>query len=352
MSGVTAARRVLFASFHSYLPDRSGGLESSTHELVLALKTANVFAAVLCRTPDISAIDQCSVNLSEISHDDNLGYDVFRAPDPSKILPSLVAKHSIDVIVIHSDRSLLLVNAAETTSARIIIYVRDVEFGPWTWRLKHLRKTQFIANSAFVARRTSALLGIKIDIVYPLVRREYYYVRSSRERVLFVNPTPKKGAELAIFLARERPDVGFDFVESWPLDKELRDHYETRTRPLGNVVWHSRHSDMRVFYAQARVTLLPSIWEEGWGRIVTEGQISGIPSLASDRGGLPEAVGSGGALVSDYWLPSAWRNTFDQIWDDKDYYNQLAENAVEYSQRFDIDECVILNRFLKLLNED
>ena len=50
-------------------------------------------------------------------------------------------------------------------------------------------------------------------------------------------------------------------------------------------------------YAQARILLVPSVWEEAWGRVVTEAQLSGIPVLASAIGGLPESVGPGGILV-------------------------------------------------------
>ena len=52
----------------------------------------------------------------------------------------------------------------------------------------------------------------------------------------------------------------------------------------------------RVF-DRTRVLLMPSIWEEPFGRLPVEAGACGIPTLASARGGLPESVGDGGILI-------------------------------------------------------
>ncbi len=49
------------------------------------------------------------------------------------------------------------------------------------------------------------------------------------------------------------------------------------------------------------VLAVPSVPEAGWleqfGRVVVEGQASGVPTVASDSGALPDVVGDGGLLV-------------------------------------------------------
>ena len=61
---------------------------------------------------------------------------------------------------------------------------------------------------------------------------------------------------------------------------------------------------MRAVYAQARVLLMPSVWEESFGRTVIEAQLNGLPVLASNRGALPQLVSQGG-LVMDLQAPVA-----------------------------------------------
>src|SRR5262249_21620774 len=63
-------------------------------------------------------------------------------------------------------------------------------------------------------------------------------------------------------------------------------------------VLRERTDDMRTVYCDTRILLVPSQWEdETWGRVVSEAQLSGIPVITSDRGGLPESVGPGGIVL-------------------------------------------------------
>lgn len=43
-------------------------------------------------------------------------------------------------------------------------------------------------------------------------------------------------------------------------------------------------------YCEADVLLVPSIWDEAFGRVSIEAQILGIPVIVSNKGGLPETV--------------------------------------------------------------
>ena len=69
--------------------------------------------------------------------------------------------------------------------------------------------------------------------------------------------------------------------------------------PLAGHVRHVGYvdpSDRRALYAGARVLVLPS-FEEGFGMPVLEAMTLGIPVVASNRGSLPEVVGTAGSLV-------------------------------------------------------
>jgi glycosyltransferase involved in cell wall biosynthesis len=106
---------------------------------------------------------------------------------------------------------------------------------------------------------------------------------------------------------------------------------------------------MRRIYARTRILLAPSLWEEGWGRVISEAQISGIPVLASNRGGLPESVGPGGLLVAHDAPLDRWRNALSAMWDDVDVYGQLSAAAAKHSRRPAIQPDRLLDRFAAIL---
>lgn len=60
-------------------------------------------------------------------------------------------------------------------------------------------------------------------------------------------------------------------------------------------------------YASAELVIVPSLWNEAYGRVAREAQILGLPVLVSKRGGLPEAVDFDATrIVDDYRNPNAW----------------------------------------------
>ena len=162
----------------------------------------------------------------------------------------------------------------------------------------------------------------------------------------------EKGAEIALALVEARPDIPFLIVEGWPLPRGWRNDsmdVQARLRSRANVTWQRSVADMRKIYSRTRILLAPSLWDEAWGRVVTEAQISGIPVLASDRGGLPESVGPGGRLVSQDAPVGEWVRQLSAMWDDGVSYAQLSHAAAIHADRPDIQPRVLLNRFLTVL---
>jgi glycosyltransferase involved in cell wall biosynthesis len=102
---------------------------------------------------------------------------------------------------------------------------------------------------------------------------------------------------------------------------------------LANVTLLPPRNDMRGVYGKCKILLVPSIWEEGYGRVVTEAQISGIPVIASRRGGLPESVGSGGILLDPDRPIADWVAVVRKLWLDDRYYGELSAAALAYAAR-------------------
>jgi glycosyltransferase involved in cell wall biosynthesis len=54
--------------------------------------------------------------------------------------------------------------------------------------------------------------------------------------------------------------------------------------------------DPRDFYRVSRLVLMPSLWDESFGRVAAEALVNGLPVLASRRGALPEVLAQAGFL--------------------------------------------------------
>lgn len=127
--------------------------------------------------------------------------------------------------------------------------------------------------------------------------------------------------------------------------------------PANNLQFLSHRSDVSQLIANSNMLLLPSVWEEPFGRTIVEGMACGVPTLASDIGGIPEILRSS---FSD-WLvrpgdPEAWAeailNKIDWHEQNPDLAKRLRTEAV---QRFNIDDYInrlitTFNRFLSSPN--
>lgn len=103
--------------------------------------------------------------------------------------------------------------------------------------------------------------------------------------ITLVNPCTIKGIDIFLELSRLHPYWQFAAVPTWgSTDQNLR---QLRSHP--NVVVLAASSDIDVILRETRILLVPSLWDEAFGMIVIEAMLRGIPVLASETGGLPEA---------------------------------------------------------------
>ncbi|HSG39127.1 MAG TPA: glycosyltransferase family 4 protein [Thermoanaerobaculia bacterium] len=103
--------------------------------------------------------------------------------------------------------------------------------------------------------------------------------------VTLVNPCAYKGISIFLELARRCPDLPFAAVPTWGTTRADRESMEA----LPNVRLLAPSARIDEIFARTRILLAPSLWGEAFGQIVPEAMLRGIPVLASDAGGLPEA---------------------------------------------------------------
>ncbi|GLS31368.1 Glycosyltransferase involved in cell wall bisynthesis [Mesorhizobium albiziae] len=332
---------ILLASGTPHLPQETGGLQVNTHELALELNACRISTAVLAKLSvkdayGARAFVSTGLRRDGVVVDKDLGYRVFRSRNP---WGGLRGMPSPTVVIVQNGRMVEMATSFENRGVPAVAYFHGLDFEritrPWPAGAD-LPFRAYIANSRFTAKRAERRLGVKPAIVPPVFRPERYQVISSRRFVTFINPVPEKGMREALAIAALCPDIPFLFVKAWQLSSKEVSRLERAIERLPNVELVDRTSNMRTVYAETKILLAPSQWEETWGRVATEAHYSGIPVLASRLGGLPEAVGPGGILVDPAAPAAIWVKELQRMWRDDQLYGRLASAASDYSKRCEI----------------
>jgi surfactin synthase thioesterase subunit/glycosyltransferase involved in cell wall biosynthesis len=118
--------------------------------------------------------------------------------------------------------------------------------------------------------------------------------RFENEFVTLVNPCAVKGISIFLELADRMPQVRFAGVPTWGTTQADRAALARRA----NVTLLDPVDNVDDILRRTRVLLVPSLWAEARSRMVVEAMLRGVPVIASDIGGIPEAK-----LGVDYLLP-------------------------------------------------
>ena len=177
----------------------------------------------------------------------------------------------------------------------------------------------------------------------------------SRAFVTFVNPAPHKGlflfARLADMLGSRRPDIPLLVVQSGQSGGGLNNIPGIDFSRYPQIMAAPPVATPSEYFALTRILLVPSVWEEPFGRVAAEAMINGIPPLVGNRGALPEVVagdaatGGGGRVlpIPDWMTPSTnqlpsesdvtpWYEAVCALWDDAALYESLGARAREIAE--------------------
>lgn len=181
-----------------------------------------------------------------------------------------------------------------------------------------------LAVSDFVRQRAPQAEGTRIAVVHPpFVPPQHQPSMARTDSVLMVNPIPAKGSALVHQLIRLMPEQQFTLVEGW-----WNTAAEFAAYP--NVTFVPRVYDMAPLYRSHRVLLVPSTVEDAFPRVIIEAALHSTPSIGSDRGGVPEAIGNAGIVLPLTADPQTWADAIHAT-DHHTRGAQARQHAAEFT---------------------
>ncbi len=324
--------RLLFIRWHP--SPRVGGLAVNTEQLMEQLaRNGHVIGELTALFPTLTrpvveaGVRPLAARIPAVHRRDGRA-DRFRAIVPETAAAAVLRSFAPDAVIVSSGGAWRTAWAQRMLDAvrrrPTVLYVYDVASSVLPATGVGLPPT-VAAISEWVAAPLRER-GVPVEVIVPVIERARYQVATTRETALLVNPTASKGVDLALALAAARPDIPFEFVGRPP----DRGRHGTATANVGYRGWTD---DPRECFGRARLLLVPSRYPEAWPRVVGEAQASGIPALATDIGGMREAVGTGGRLLPAGAGAPEWEEALALIWDNEGAYAELASAAEREGRR-------------------
>ncbi|GEM_PF-2764311 len=274
---------------------------------------------------------------------------------PSKILSeieSLTSKANNVIVFTQLEMSPEISDWAISKNIPLVFFVHDAEpENLWTLDilLKAPNKSWVIFNSNYTKDKfTRYAKTLKTSVIYPPIESNRRLKRTNRKFVTMINPVKVKGGKTFFEIAKNLPNIKFLGIKVWY--DPLKDGLDFSK--LNNVKIWEKQVNIDSFLEKTKLLLVPSIWEEGFGRIVIESMSKGVPVVASKIGGLVEAIGDSGILIENYKNPNDWIKEICFLLKSPATLRLYSKKGIEHSSKFRISNCSnkieeIINNLLK-----
>jgi glycosyltransferase involved in cell wall biosynthesis len=154
--------------------------------------------------------------------------------------------------------------------------------------------------------------------------------------VLFVGRLiEEKGIEVLLeSLKSWNKNIVLAIAGSGPMEKEIQNS-KLKTQNL-TFLGKLDQNDLPSYYSAADILIVPSIHEEGFGRVIIESLACGTPVIGANRGAIPEAMDeSVGRLIEV--SPKNIKTEVEKLYLDKQIMKKLSLNARKFAEkRYDL----------------
>jgi len=278
-------------------------------------------------------------------HDHSVPYrwnkqDIYDLPQ-AEIVPTLehlIKAQNVRCVVTSHEGSDDIVRIARARGAKTIGWLHSVTSSG----LSVLRGDPdlALAVSSFVKNSALPHCSGNLELFYPAFEQVAgQRPRSPFPEVMMVGAIPEKGLDLTLALARALPNIQFVIVEGW---------YQSTLPKIGNLKYIPR-GPLSDYYDSSWLLIVPSKADEGFGRVAVEASLRKRPVLASNRGGLPEAVSHIPECLVDTDKLDRWLPRMTRILNDQPYADQLTLRLNAGAQSFSRSPVPEFERFVNRL---
>lgn len=272
-----------------------------------------------------------------------------------KLVVKLIREERPDLILTQELFTPATVEAAKKEGVRVAAFVRNNNFASvhgyefstpetdkgfwnkmnWKYRIQYpfflilrkkyqeaLRNSEVFSVSEYIKSQLERI-NVKSKIIRPFIDTSKYKSKKTGKKILYIGPSKAKGMDIFFKIVEKMPEREFIVIGNLP--KGIKKY-----KNLEIISWTD---NMKKIYEKTGLLLVPSRYPDPCPRVVIEAGISGIPSIVSNRGGLPEEV-SAEQVVEDMESPEQWVEKIKML-DNTKTYRRLSKKALKISRSFD-----------------
>jgi glycosyltransferase involved in cell wall biosynthesis len=207
--------------------------------------------------------------------------------------------------------------------------------------VRFLQKRAVFANSQFIQAQIKERLGIASVVWHTFINLYAYQGHRDIARtntIGFCSRGKNKGGAIVAEIIRRMPERSFIVVGTHY--GSCLDNSPRNLTCLGHI------SEMRKFYGQIDLLLVPSLLEDAFPRVILEAAGNGIPVIATRVGGIPEALGGSGILID--WahdkepdiakIANEYVREIRRVLGDDNVYEYYRQKAFAREKQFELEQ--------------